>query len=73
MAGVIQKKVISGRTVKAAAAAAISKAVVDFARKKISGAITNDNSRRQMTAENAFHSPDAKSLTALRESGGSTT
>lgn len=51
MAGVIQKKVISGRTVKAAAAAAISKAVIDFARKKISGAITNDNSRRQTTAE----------------------
>ena len=45
MAGVIQKKLISGRTVKAAATAMIAKAVVDIVRKQISSAMTDANSQ----------------------------
>ena len=45
MAGVIQKKLVSGRTVKAAASAMIAKAVVDIVRRKISSAITTDSPR----------------------------
>ena len=44
MAGVIQKKMFSGRTVKAAAAAMIAKAAVDFLKKQLIGAI--DSSRQ---------------------------
>jgi len=47
MAGVIQKKLISGRTVKAAAATMIAKAVVDIVKKQISSSLTNDSSRCQ--------------------------
>jgi len=46
MAGVIQKKLFSGRTVKAAATAMIAKAAVDFLKNRITGAIAGDNSRR---------------------------
>lgn len=69
MAGVIQKKVISGRTVKAAAAAAISKVVVDIVKRQISGAMTNHSSRRRTTAieQRAPQSP------ANFETGSSTT
>jgi ElaB/YqjD/DUF883 family membrane-anchored ribosome-binding protein len=45
MAGVIQKKMFSGRTVKAAATAMIAKAAVDFLKSRISGAMTDGNSR----------------------------
>src|SRR5437867_7139309 len=44
MAGVIQKKMFSGRTVKAAATAMIAKAAVDFLKKQLIGAI--DSSRQ---------------------------
>lgn len=47
MAGVIQKKLVSGRTIKAAATAMIVKAVVDVAKNRISSALTADNSRLQ--------------------------
>ena len=51
MAGVIQKKLISGRTVKAAATAMVAKAVVDIVKNRISNAITDDSSRlRSRTA-----------------------
>lgn len=51
MAGVIQKKLISGSTVKAAATAMIGKAVVDFVKTRISTAMSEDNSRlRSRTA-----------------------
>lgn len=49
MAGVIQKKMLSGRTVKAAATAMFAKAAVDFLRKRISGAIAGDISRPSQT------------------------
>lgn len=45
MAGVIQKKMFSGRTVKAAATAMIAKAAVNFLKKQVSGAMTDGNSR----------------------------
>jgi ElaB/YqjD/DUF883 family membrane-anchored ribosome-binding protein len=47
MAGVIQKNLVSGRTVKAAATAMIGKALVDIVKRQISIAMTNDNSRLQ--------------------------
>jgi hypothetical protein len=47
MAAVIQKRLVSGRTVKAAATTMIAKAVMDIVKKQISSAMTNDNSRRQ--------------------------
>jgi len=51
MAGVIQKKLISGRTVKAAATAMIAKAVVDIVKNKISSAMVDDKPRlRSRTA-----------------------
>ena len=51
MAGVIQKKLISGRTVKAAATAMVAKAVVDIVKNRISNAIADDSSRlRSRTA-----------------------
>ena len=59
MAGVIQKKMISGRTVKAAAATMITKAAVDFAKKKFASAITGDNrDRATLPANRSFSSPD---------------
>jgi len=45
MAGVIQKKMFSGRTVKAAATAMIAKAAVDLLKNRISGAIAGNQSR----------------------------
>jgi ElaB/YqjD/DUF883 family membrane-anchored ribosome-binding protein len=44
MAGVIQKKVISKSTVKAAVGALATKAAVDFLKKQLSGALENYNS-----------------------------
>jgi len=59
MAGVIQKKMISGRTIKAAAATMITKAAIDFAKKKFTGAITSDNrDRATLPANRSFSSPD---------------
>ena len=49
MAGVIQKKMFSGRTVKAAATAMIAKAAVDLLKRQIAGAIGGDNVRRSTT------------------------
>ena len=43
MSGVIQKKLVSGRTLKAAATAMIARAAVDLLKKQISGAIAGDN------------------------------
>jgi hypothetical protein len=45
MAGVIQKRMFSGRTVKAAATAMIAKAAGDFLRNRITGARAGDMSR----------------------------
>jgi ElaB/YqjD/DUF883 family membrane-anchored ribosome-binding protein len=45
MAGVIQKKVISGSTLKAAAGALATKAAVDFLKKQFAGAIQGYNTR----------------------------
>src|SRR6266446_4847783 len=45
MSGVIQKKLVSGRTLRAAATAMIAKAAVDLLKKQISGAIAGDNSQ----------------------------
>lgn len=45
MAGVIQKKLISGRTVKAAATAMLAKAAVDIVKNRISSAMTDESSR----------------------------
>jgi hypothetical protein len=45
MSGVIRKKLVSGRTLKAAATAMIAKAAVDLLKKQISGAIAGDNSQ----------------------------
>jgi hypothetical protein len=45
MAGVIQKKMFSGRTVKAAATTLIAKAAVDFLKNRLAGAMAGDNSR----------------------------
>ena len=45
MAGVIQKKLISKTTVKAAVGAMATKAAVDFLKKQLSGAVENYNSR----------------------------
>jgi ElaB/YqjD/DUF883 family membrane-anchored ribosome-binding protein len=45
MAGVIQKKVISGSTLKAAAGALATKAAVDFLKKQFGGAIQGYNTR----------------------------
>src|SRR6266550_3363168 len=56
MARVIQKKMFSGRTVKAAATAMIAKAAVDFLKKQLVGAI--DNSRQRPTQSNTPRNPD---------------
>jgi len=56
MAGVIQKKMFSGRTIKAAATAMIAKATVDFLKKQLIGAI--DNSRQSPTQSNAPRNSD---------------
>ena len=56
MAGVIQKKMFSGRTVKAAATAMIAKAAVDFLKKQLIGAI--DSSRQGPTQSNAPRNSD---------------
>jgi len=56
MAGVIQKKMFSGRTVKAAATAMIAKAAVDFLKKQLIGAI--DNSRQSPTQSNVPRNSD---------------
>lgn len=45
MAGMIQKKLFSGRTVKAAATAMLAKAAVDVLKNRISGAIAGEKSR----------------------------
>ena len=44
MAGVIQKKVLSGSTVKAAATAMLAKAAVEFLKNRLSGAVAGNNS-----------------------------
>lgn len=46
MAGVIQKKLLSGRTVKAAATAMVAKAAVDFLKKQLTGALISQDTRR---------------------------
>lgn len=51
VAGVIQKKLISGRTVKAAATAMIAKAVVDIVKNRVASAMTDDNSRLRSGAD----------------------
>jgi len=56
MAGVIQKKLFSGRTVKAAATAMIAKAAVDFLKKQLIGAI--DSSRQSPIQSNAPRNSD---------------
>ena len=56
MAGVIQKKMFSGRTVKAAATAIIAKAAVDFLKKQLIGAI--DSSRQSPIHSNAPRNSD---------------
>lgn len=58
MAGVIQKKMFSGRTLKAAATAMIAKAAVDFLKKQLAGAIVGDSSRRSPTQSNAPRNSD---------------
>ena len=45
MAGVIQKKLVSGPTLKAAATAMVAKAAVDLLKKQISAAVERDNSQ----------------------------
>jgi len=52
MSEVIQKKMFSGRTVKAAATAMIAKAAVDFLKTQLAGAIVGDSSRRTPTQSN---------------------
>lgn len=58
MAGVIQKKMFSGRTVKAAATAMIAKAAVDFLKKQLAGAMAGDSSRRSPNQSNAPRNSD---------------
>ncbi|HSE38965.1 MAG TPA: hypothetical protein VLG74_16810 [Blastocatellia bacterium] len=69
VAGVIQKKVVSSRTMKAAATAAIAKALVDIAKKQISRTMINANTRLETTAHGSvLRSPDTNVQTApLRE------
>lgn len=50
MAGVIQKKIISGRTVKAALAAMAAQAAVDFMKKQMNGVLAGANSGLQSRA-----------------------
>jgi len=57
MAEVIQKKMFSGRTVKAAATAMIVKAGVDFLKKQLAGAI-GDRSRRTPLQSSAPRNSD---------------
>jgi ElaB/YqjD/DUF883 family membrane-anchored ribosome-binding protein len=57
MAGVIQKKLLSGRTVKAAVTAMVAKAAVDFAKKQLTGALNKD-SRRSITESNVPRNSD---------------
>lgn len=45
MAGVIQKKMFSGRTVKAAATTMIARAAMDFLKSRLAGAMAGTNSR----------------------------
>lgn len=47
MAGVIQKKMFSGNTVKAAATAMIAKAAVEFLKNRLSGAVAGNKSLPQ--------------------------
>lgn len=56
MAGVIQKKMFSGRTVKAAATAMLAKAAVDVLKNRISGAIAGEKSRPRQP-QTQFGSP----------------
>ncbi|MFY9553912.1 MAG: hypothetical protein WAV47_04225 [Blastocatellia bacterium] len=46
MSGVIQKKLLSGRTVKAAATAMVTKAAVDFVKRQLKGAVLGDGAQR---------------------------
>lgn len=52
MAGVIQKKVLSGSTMKAAATAMIAKAAVEFLKNRLSGAVAGNNSLPRQTQRN---------------------
>jgi ElaB/YqjD/DUF883 family membrane-anchored ribosome-binding protein len=45
MSGVIQQKLVSGRTVKAAATALITRAAIDFAKSKLRAAAFDNNTR----------------------------
>lgn len=58
MAGVIQKKVFSGRTVKAAATAMIAKAAVEFLKKQLTGALVGNDLRRRSTEINEPRNSD---------------
>lgn len=58
MAGVIQKKLLSGTTVKAAVTAMIAKAAVNFLKKQLAGAINGDGSRRSPIQSNAPRNSD---------------
>ena len=58
MAGVIQKKLVSGRTLKAAAGAMIAKAVVDLVKNQISKAIDNGSPQQsRMTTHSRLNNP----------------
>jgi len=58
MAGVIQKKLLSGTTVKAAVTAMIVKSAVEFFKKQLAGAINGDGSRRSPLESSAPRNSD---------------
>lgn len=58
MAGVIQKKLLSGTTVKAAVTAMLVKAAVDLLKKQLAGAINGDGSQRSPLQSSAPRNSD---------------
>jgi len=68
MAGVIQKNLVSRRTVKAAAVAMLGRALMDLAKKQISNAITTDSPRdtaRPQSRPTATDAPAAARSTTV--------
>jgi hypothetical protein len=59
MAGVIQNKLVSGRTLKAAATTLVAKAAVNYVTSRLSSSMTGNNQHsRTMSSSNAFDRTD---------------
>lgn len=73
LSGVIQKKLVSGRTLKAAATAMIAKAAVDFVKNKVSAAMSEPDTRAAgpTTQSNTRSNPDTNVQPTQSSTAGS--